>query len=162
MPRIKLKPQPAYEFQHRLSVRVTDLNYGAHLANNAVVELIHEARVQLLRQLGLSEHNLGDGQTGIIMGDLVVNFKQEGFLGDELCVESHIGEVAGKGFRLFHRITRGTELLALAETGIVCFDYAARKIAPIPPEFLQAIKRRTGELGANGQSSAAVQNGKTR
>lgn len=141
MPRVKLTEQPHYEFTHTLTVRVTDLNYGAHLANNAVIELIHEARAQLFRTLGFIETNLGDGQTGIIMGDLAVNFKQEGFLFDELTIHSHLGEFSHQSFRLFHKIMRADSILALVETGLVAFDYSARKIAPIPAPFVQALER---------------------
>jgi acyl-CoA thioesterase FadM len=140
MPRVKLEEQPEYEFEHSLSVRVTDLNYGAHLANNAVVELIHEARVRLLHNLGCSEKDLGDGCTGIIMGDLVLNFKHEGFLFDVLTVKSHIGEVSRRGFRIFHKICRDDLTLALAETGLVAFNYEERNIVTIPQPFREALK----------------------
>jgi acyl-CoA thioester hydrolase len=140
MPRIKLTEQPSYPFEMSLTVRVTDLNYGAHLANNAVVELLHEARVNLLRQLGCSEHNLGDGQTGIIMGDLVVNFKQEGFLFDQLKIKSCVAEFSRRGFRIFHKVCKGDDTLALAETGIIAFDYENRRPAPIPEAFHKAME----------------------
>ena len=140
MPRIKLQEQPTYEFEHTLTVRVTDLNYGGHLANTAVVGLVHEARVQLLRTLGCSEFNLGDDQTGLVIGDLVVNFRAEGFLTDTLRIESHIGEISVKSFRVFHRICRENSLLALVETGLITFDYARRKAAPVPKTFLQKLE----------------------
>lgn len=139
MPRVKLTEQHSYEFSHTLHVRVTDLNYGSHLSNDAVVRLIHEARVQLLRQLGCRELDLGDGHTGFIMGDLAVNFRQEGFLFDEITVQSHIGDITDRSFRVYHRLCRNGETLALAETGMVMFNYADRAIAPVPPEFLQAL-----------------------
>ncbi len=139
MPRVKLTEQPGYEFTHTLPVRVTDLNYGSHLSNDAVVRLIHEARVHLLRQLGCRELDLGDGHTGFIMGDLVVNFRQEGFLFDEITVQSHIGDITEKSFRLYHRLCRNGEVLALAETGLVTFNYDRRAIAPVPQVFLQAL-----------------------
>lgn len=140
MPRIKLEEQPNYEFEHSLSVRVTDLNYGAHLANNAVVELIHEARVRLFHDLRCSEKDLGDGRTGIIMGDLVLNFEREGFLFDVLTIKSHIGEVSQRGFRIFHKICRDDLTLALAETGLVTFNYRDRQIVAIPQSFREALE----------------------
>ena len=139
MPRVKLKEQPTYEFSHEVSVRVTDLNYGAHLANNALVGMISEARAQLFHNLGCSEFDLGDQRTGIIMGDLVVNFKAESLLFDTLQIDSHLGEVNRKGFRIFHRFTRNKQLVALAETGIVTFDYGERRSTPIPKTFLRTL-----------------------
>jgi len=145
MSRVKLEEQPDYEFEHSLSVRVTDLNYGAHLANNAVVALIHEARVRLLHDLGIGELDLGDGHTGIIMGDLVLDFKQESFLFDVLTIKSHIGDVSRRGFRIFHKICRDNLTLALVETGLVAFDYEKRRIVTIPQTFREALEAHLQE-----------------
>jgi len=141
MPRVKLKEQPTYEFTHTLTVRVTDLNYANHLSNDAVIRLVHEARVQLLNTLGCHELNLDGYKTGIIMVDLVVNFLQEGFLFDTLEIESHVGDIGRKSFRLYHRINKAGTPLALIETGFVAFNYTARKTVPIPDTFLQALNK---------------------
>lgn len=142
MPRVKLTERSEYAFSHKVSVRVTDLNYGAHLANNALVGMLGEARAQLFHTLGFSEGDLGDRRTGIIMSDLVVNFIAEGLMFDTLQIDSHVGEVGRKSFRIFHRVTRNGQLVALAESGIVTFDYGERQSAPIPETFLQALAKR--------------------
>lgn len=139
MARIKLEEQPAYEFQYPVVVQITDINYGGHLGNDALVRLIHEARVHLLYLLGCREFDLGDGQTGLIIADLVVNFKAESFLFDPLRIDSHVGEFSRTSFRLFHRATRNGELIALAETGLVSFNYAGRKSVSVPAAFKQAL-----------------------
>ena len=141
MPRVKLKEQPTYEFKHTLTVRVTDLNYANHLSNDAVIRLVHEARVHLFHSLECKELNLGDDKTGIIMVDLVVNFLQEGFLFDTLEIESHVGDIGRKSFRLYHRINKAGTPLALVETGLVAFNYTARETVPIPDTFLQALNK---------------------
>ena len=125
MPRIKLDPQERYQHTYETTIEVTDLNYGNHMGNDALVGIIHRARVHLLQRLGAGETNLGDGKTGILLTDLAVNYKGEGFLFDKLIVESTIGELRPKGFRMFHRITtEQNRLIALAETGIVAFERA--------------------------------------
>lgn len=144
MPRVKLQEQSCYEFRYEITLQVRDINYGGHLGNDALVGLLHEARINLLSQLGCSEMNLGDGQTGMIMGDLVVNFREEGFMLDRLQIDSHIGEISQRSFRIFHRITKGDNLLALAETGLVTFNYARRAIAPVPAAFIEALNTFTG------------------
>jgi len=140
MPRIKLKPRDRYQHIFKATIEVTDLNYGNHMGNDALVGIIHRARVHFLHTLGAAENNLGDGQTGILLTDLVVNYKGEGFLFDKLVVESGIGELRPKGFRMFHRIAaEQNRLIALAETGIVAFNYHTRKVAPIPEAFAAKI-----------------------
>jgi acyl-CoA thioester hydrolase len=138
--RIKLAPLGQYQSVYETAVEVTDLNYGNHLGNDALVGIIHRARVHFLHRLGVSENNLGDGKTGILLADLIVNYKGESFLFDKLGVESSIGEVRSKGFRMFHRITAAHgRLVALAETGIVAFNYHKRKVARIPESFVSKI-----------------------
>ena len=140
MARIKLIPLDHYQHVYETAVEVTDLNYGNHLGNDALVGIIHRARVHFLHWLGASENNLGDGKTGILLGDLIVNYKGESFLFDKLGVESSIGEVRSKGFRMFHRITAAQgKLIALAETGIIAFNYHERKVARIPESFVSKI-----------------------
>ena len=140
MARVKLVPLDHYQSIFETTVEVTDLNYGNHLGNDALIGIIHRARVHFLHRLSASEHNLGDGMTGVLLADLIVNYMGESFLFDKLCVESSIGEVRSKGFRVFHRITAPPDrIIALAETGIVAFNYHKRRIAGIPETFVSKI-----------------------
>lgn len=145
MPRVKLDEQPEYEFHYEVTLQVRDINYGGHLGNDALIGLLHEARLNLLRQLGCTEMALGDDQTGIILGDLVVNYRAEGFMFDRLSLDSHIGEIARNSFRIFHRVTRDETLIALAETGLVTFNYRERKIAPVPEGFINRLQQYRGK-----------------
>ena len=139
MPRIKLVEQTTYKFRCRLEVQPRDVNYGGHLGNDSLVSLVGTARARMFRIIGLSELDLGDGRTGMVMTDLVVNYRSEGFLFDELLVETHPGELARTGFRLFHRVSRDDKVIALLETGFAAFDYVSRKVAPLPQRFVEAV-----------------------
>ncbi len=149
MPRIKLKEQNQYKFEYHTVISVRDLNYGGHLGNDALVGIIHVARLDLLKKLKCDELNLGDGKTSIIMGDLAVNYLNQGFLHDKISIFSHISEIRNSGFRIFHKFIKkndnpaGTEskALALAETGIVTFDYKKNKVTGIPDSFLTSLRR---------------------
>jgi acyl-CoA thioesterase FadM len=101
--------------------------------------MLGAARACLFHSLGLSEMDLGDGQTGMIITDIAVNYRAEAFMFDELLFETHLGEFGQEGFRMFHRITRDSKLIALAETGVFTYNYVARTKAPIPPQFLSTI-----------------------
>jgi len=142
MPRIKLSEQAVYEFQSSIQVRPQDINHGGHLGNDNLISLVGVARAHLFRSLGFSELDLGDRQTGIIIKDMVVNYKAEAFMFDELLIETHIDEVVGKGFRMFHRVRRDASLIALVETGFVTYNYPAKKTVPVPPSFLKALDSR--------------------
>jgi len=139
MPRIKLKERPSYEYAHSLKVRVTDINYGGHLGNEALLELIHEARTVFLQELGFNTLMKGEDLLGLIIADIAVNFKAEAFAGDQLMIDCQIGELTPKSFRLFHCIRREKDVVALVETGLIAYDYQDRKIASLPKEFTQGL-----------------------
>ena len=141
MPKIKLKEQALYPFQYATSLKIRDINYGNHLSNDAVEGLLHEARIHMLQQLECSELNLGDSKTGIMIADLVVNYKKQGYLGDEIIIYLNINEISKRSFRVFYKIKRGDELIVLAETGIVTYNYQAESIAKIPELFLSRLKK---------------------
>ncbi|MCK4337271.1 MAG: thioesterase family protein [Candidatus Aminicenantes bacterium] len=132
MPRIKLKLMENYPFFIQITVRTTDLNYGGHLGNDRLLALVHEARIAFLAQFGFSE--LDCGGISLIMGDAAIVFQGEAFAGDVLKVEVAAGEPTRSGFRLFYRITgdQDRRAVALVETGMICYDYSAKKIQPLP------------------------------
>jgi acyl-CoA thioester hydrolase len=139
MPRIKLQEQPYYEFTYQITIQVGHINYSGHLGHDSIVRILHEARANMLHTLGLDELDLGDGKTGVITTETVVTFKSEAFMFETLLVESHIGEIGPDDFRVFHRITRAGKLVALAEVGLVGFDYSTRTIVPIPETVSRAL-----------------------
>jgi acyl-CoA thioesterase FadM len=89
--------------------------------------------------LGFSELDLGDGRTGIIMADLAVNYLGEGFMFDDITVLSHIDEISSVSYRIFHHFVNKEKTIALAETGIIAFDYNDRRIVEIPASFIEAL-----------------------
>lgn len=139
MARVQIELPQAWFFSARLAVRVTDVNYGGHLGNDRVLGLAHEARVRWLASCGLSEKDVGG--VGLIMADAALVFRGEAFLGDELDVELGAVETRRSSFDLVYRLTRpadGAEI-ALVKTGMVCFDYAARKVARLPQELARCL-----------------------
>lgn len=134
MPRIKLQIEGELLFRASLTVRISDINYGNHVGNDAFVSMIHEARMQWLTTKGFTELDIVG--TGLIMSDLVVEFKQECFYGEHLQVDLIKGEVSKVGFELFYLIysnRNGTrELLCKARTGMVCYHYVEKKVSAIP------------------------------
>lgn len=141
MGRVKNELQAEYEFSCDLELRVSDFNYVGHVGNSQLIGIVHEARIKLLKELGASEQNLGDGKTGLVIADITANFKAEVFPGDSVAVKSHIGDMGETGFRIFHCITASEKTAALIETGIVAFDYQARQRAQVPEGFLEALKK---------------------
>ncbi len=132
MSRVQITALSKYDFRVEITVRTTDLNYGGHLGNDRLLSLIHEARVAFLASHNWSE--LDCGGVGLILSDVAIVYRGEAFAGDTLVIEISAGEPTSCGFRLFHRITRKQDAakIALAETGMACFDYGKRKIVALP------------------------------
>ncbi|OPY01756.1 MAG: acyl-CoA thioesterase YbgC [Syntrophorhabdus sp. PtaB.Bin184] len=141
MPRIKLEEQASYEFMFPVTLYPRDINYAGHLGNDSLVVIIGSARAEMFHSMGFAEGDLGDGKTGIIMSDLVVNYRAEGFIFDELVIETHIGEIGAGGFRVFYRVTKKGRVLALVETGFVTFDYSIRRLVHVPEIFVKTLKQ---------------------
>ena len=120
-----------------IPVRIADINYGNHVGNDAFVSMIHEARMQWLKQYDYTELKI-EG-IGLIMSDLAIEFKSESFYGDVVEVKLGAGEISRVGFELYYRLfaKRNEEniLLANAKTGMVCYDYDAKKVAAIPEKL---------------------------
>ncbi|MDP3430181.1 MAG: thioesterase family protein, partial [Desulfomicrobium sp.] len=81
------------------------------------------------------------GGVGLIMADAALVFRGEAFLGDELEVDLGTIDVRRSGFDLVYRLTRPADAaeIALVKTGMVCFDYAARKVARLPHELARCL-----------------------
>lgn len=140
MARVKLEIPENIIARVTIPVRITDINYGNHLGNDAFVSIIHEARMQWLQQYGYTELNIEGA--GLILADLILEFKSESFYGDNIEIAIIAGEISKVSFELYyHLCTKRNEksiVLALAKTGMVCYDYAAKKVIAIP-EKLQTI-----------------------
>ena len=133
MARVKIALPPVFLFTTQLPVRITDLNYGAHLGNDALLSLLHEARVQFLASLEVREVD-SVTQLGFIMADAAVEYKGEAFYGDVLHVEVGVHDLNKYGFDMVYRVTnQAGHSVALAKTGMLCFDYTSRKLRPLFP-----------------------------
>lgn len=120
-----------------ISVRIGDINYGGHVGNDAILSIIHEARMQLLNNSGYTELNAGGNS--LIMADVMIAYKGEAFYGDTLTVKMYATEIAEYSFDLLYHISAERDGkrkdIAHAKTGMVCFDYETRKVVPMKDEL---------------------------
>jgi acyl-CoA thioesterase FadM len=132
MARIQLQLPDQFTFSTALPLRITDLNYGGHVGNDTILTLLHEARVRFLHHFGYTE--LAFDGVSLIMADAGIEFKSELFYGDELTalVAPHDGSRVG--FDIYYKLVKGPAqaVVALAKTGMVCFDYTTKKVVRLP------------------------------
>lgn len=136
MARIKIELPERFSFTASIPVRITDLNYGNHVGNDAILSIIHEARMQFLQTFGYTEFNFAG--TGMIMSDAGIEFKNELFYGDIVLVSVIATDFSKVGFDIYYKLEKNQDnkkvLIAAAKTGMVCFDYAKKKITSVPEE----------------------------
>jgi acyl-CoA thioesterase FadM len=134
MPRIKISLPQKFNFTTTIGIRITDLNYGGHVGNDTVLSLIHEARMQFLQHFNYTE--LEFAGISLIMSDVAIEFKNEVFYGDVLTALVTANHFTSVLFDLFYKLIKTIEnkeiVVALAKTGMVCFNYSNRKVVALP------------------------------
>ena len=136
MPRVKVALPDTFPFATEIPVRITDLNYGGHLGNDALLGLLHEARMHFLRTLGMASDYDPVSKLGLIMVDVAVEYKGEAFHGDVLRVQMAAADPNKYGFDVVYHVHNQTgKEVARAKTGMLCFDYNIHKLRPLPAEL---------------------------
>ena len=136
MARIKLTPPSEFHFFTEIRIRITDLNYGNHVGNDSILSIIHEVRVQYLGSYQLKE--LDFAGVSLIMSDVVIEFKNESFYGDTIKAFARAVDFSSAGFDIYYKLiiekNKDSKTIAIAKTGMVCFDYTSRKVVKVPDE----------------------------
>jgi acyl-CoA thioesterase FadM len=134
MARIKLQfPDDQFCYSTELTVRITDINGANHLGNDSMISMISEARARFLFDFGVEES--ADDQ--IIVTDLATTYLAEAYARDELRFEIGVTDFNKYGGDIIFRVTRPADatLIAMAKSGFVFFDYAAKKVVSMPESF---------------------------
>lgn len=132
---------PEYvDFLTTIAVRITDINYGNHLAHDSLISILHEARLQFFNSLGYSELNI-EG-VSCILSSLSARYFNQSYHGDSLVIEISIAEPEITSFVLFYRVSCNEKIIALAETTLVCFDYSKNKVMQVPVKFVQKVSKK--------------------
>ena len=137
MARVSIELPDNFIFSTEIPIRITDINYGGHLAHDSVLSLTHEARVRYLQELGYSE---GDVEgVGVIISDAALVYKSEAFYGQTIIIDITLRDFHKYGCDFIYRLSdkeSGNEI-ARVKTGLVFYDYRNRKIARIPEKFIE-------------------------
>lgn len=141
MNRIKIELPDQFHFSTEIKIRITDLNYGGHVGNDVFLALIHEARQQFLMKHGYGE--LSFAGVGLIMADVALEYKKELKHGDLIRISVCAADFDKLGFDLFYKLevlqSDGPVLAGKAKTGMICYDYTAKKKTAVPEDAIQKL-----------------------
>lgn len=142
MAKIKITLPESFNFSTEIAVRIGDVNYGGHVGNDAILSIIHEARLQFLKHHSYSELDLSG--VSLIMADVGIEFKKEAFYGDTIIASVAADDFQRVSFDLIYKLEKMIDdkrvIIAIAKTGMVCFDYQNRRICAIPEEVVIKLK----------------------
>ena len=139
MPRIQFSLPEHFVFATDIQIYISHVNQGGHLDNAQLLTLVSEARVRFFKMLGYTEGNVAG--YAIVVGDLVAQYKSEGFHGETMRVSMGPQDYNKYGFDLVYRM----ECLATArevarrKIGIVFIDRQTRKVTAVPAAFLSRV-----------------------
>jgi len=138
-----------FNFYIDYCVHISDINYGGHVANSAVLNFFQDARIAYLRDLGeFSEMDIGG--CGLIQPEAHVKYKAEMFHNDVLKIWVGVSEIKRSSFELRYCIEREGEITAEGGTPLVSYDYTRKKPCRLPGDFRAALQRALTLIGDNG------------
>ena len=140
MERVKLDfPAEAVIHRHSLTVRVTDMNYGRHLGHDAMVSLLHEARIQAFAALDLPEWDM-HGHPSVV-ADLAITYQSEARWPDALIIATAVPEPQGKALTVYQRIyqAESQQVVATARVNQLLIDLATGRPVEVPEQVKQAL-----------------------
>lgn len=135
MARIQFPLPERFVFATQLPIYISHVNQGGHLDNAQLLTLVSEARVRFFKSLGWRESDVAG--CPIVVGDLVAQYKSEGFHGETMRVRMVPQDFNRYGFDLVYCmdcVDTGREV-ARGKIGIVFIHRATRKPAPVPAAF---------------------------
>lgn len=143
MSRIQFSLPERFVFATDIQIYISHVNQGGHLDNAQLLTLVSEARVRFFKSLGYTEGNVAGHP--IVVGDMVAQYKSEGFHGETMRVSMVPQDHNPYGFDLVYRMEclDTAREVARGKIGIVFIDRATRKVAQIPQVFVDKVQELT-------------------
>lgn len=119
----------------KLRVRFAETDQMGVAHHSAYVVWLEAARVEWLRQRGLSYRQIEESGVSLAVSRLEVEYRGACYFDDELTLTARLESVRSRRVAYSYRIERGGQLLATAVTEHVPTDRTGRAIT-LPAEWL--------------------------
>jgi len=135
-----------------VEVRVADTDAMGHVNNAMYLTYLEMARVSYYESATGQPLPLGaqGAESGMILADIRVAFRAPAFYGEVLTVETRVTRFGRTSFAMEHRMTAPhsrqgpARLIAVAESTLVTYDYAAERPIPLPADLMAGIEALEG------------------
>lgn len=121
-----------FAFSTEVQIYISHVNQGGHLDNAQLLSLVSEARLRFFQAIDFPESDQPD--VTIVVGDIVAQYKSEGFHGEVMCIRMTPADFNRYGFDLVFSVTEKTQgrEVARGKTGIAFVSKSHRRVVPIP------------------------------
>jgi acyl-CoA thioester hydrolase len=144
----------AGDFAHRhdVEVRLADTDAMGHVNNARYLTYVEIARVAYYEEvtgnaLPVATHG---AEEGMILAEIRMTYRSPAFYGETLTVETRVERIGRTSFGMVHRMTAPesrygpARLVAVADSTLVSYDYAAEQPIPVPDQWREAMSGYEG------------------
>lgn len=124
---------------YTLLIREHHLDTFGHMNNATYLEIMEEARWELINSRGYGLKDIHQKRQGPVILDVYLKFQKELRLRDEIQIQTELVEYEGKVGKLRQTILRGQDICATADFAFGLFDMEKRKLIDPTPEWKYAI-----------------------
>lgn len=126
---------------HRFPIRVRfyELDPYSHVNHAVYVQYFEAARIELLREAGLTLQGMMDDGVMIVVSDIATRFIRSAAADDELVVETEVIEFKRVTSRWHQRLLRGDEVIVEQELGAAVTNLKGRPIR-FPREMVDQLR----------------------
>ena len=121
---------------HVEQVRFRDLDPMGHVNNAVFLTYIEEARAALLAEVGAAT---GLEDMNMIVARVEIDFRAPVRFGQEVEISVHASRFGTKSFDLDYELRVEGELVAVAKSVQVAYDYSRREPVPLPAEWREKL-----------------------
>ncbi|MFL5778719.1 MAG: acyl-CoA thioesterase [Chloroflexota bacterium] len=148
----------AGDFRDRrdIPVRFADTDAMGHVNNAVYLTYCEIARIGYWTDVTGEPVRLGtEGAESLILAEARITYRAPAFHGEVVTVETRAVRIGRTSFTLEHRLTaavpgREARLVAVSESVLVRYDYAAEAPVPLGDAFVGAIERFEGRALSAG------------
>ena len=123
-------------FVHEEQVRFRDLDPMGHVNNAVFLTYLEQARVAFFAEMGAAT---GLEDMNMIVARVEIDFKAPVRLGQEVEVSVRASRFGTKSFDLDYELRVEGELVAVAKSVQVAYDYKRREPVPVPAEWREKL-----------------------
>jgi acyl-CoA thioesterase FadM len=137
MERVKIELPLKILFSYHFKIEENDINDAKHMGNERILVFANNIRTEFFKFVSLKEND-ATTHLGTIIANHSIQYKSEGFLGDEITCEVGVNNITDYSFDLiFHFLKSNNKTMATVRTGCVYYHYDEKKIQPLPDDFIK-------------------------